>query len=243
MRNEQYIFDTARKKTPPATIKKENGWLRHDVVKKLKGASNIGIELGVAQGVFSKRMMGSGKFQRFYGVDLYGTGQHNTQEYCATLKYVGFDDPRYCLLRMDFDSALNLFEDNYFDFIYVDGFAHTGEEGGKTLIDWIKKLKVGGVFAGDDYHSDWPLVVWAVNDLARQLDVKISVTQGQEDSAYSKYPTWFFRKENNPEELVVDPLLYKLGIREDKRLKKERKSFLVKTKTLIAGAFGLTKRK
>ena len=87
----------------------------------------------------------------------------------SALKYIGIENTTYSLLRMDFDDALLLFEDNYFDFIYVDGFAHTGEEGGKTLIDWIKKLKVGGYLAGDDYHNDWPLVVWAVNDLAKKL--------------------------------------------------------------------------
>lgn len=43
-------------------------------------------------------------------------------------------------------------------FIYVDGYAHTGEDRGKTLFDWYPKLKIGGLMAGDDYHDDWPLV-------------------------------------------------------------------------------------
>ena len=43
---------------------------------------------------------------------------------------------------MTFDDAIDLFEDQFFDFIYIDGFAHTGEEGGETLIKWYRKLKV-----------------------------------------------------------------------------------------------------
>jgi hypothetical protein len=34
---------------------------------------------------------------------------------------------------MSFDDALDIFDDEFFDFIYIDGFAHTGEEGGNQL--------------------------------------------------------------------------------------------------------------
>jgi len=46
----------------------------------------------------------------------------------------------------------------------------------KTIVEWYKKLKLGGILAGDDYHDDWPLVNWAVNDFASKLGVKISTT-------------------------------------------------------------------
>lgn len=171
------VFKYARKETPNAKVTYKDGWLRHDVVGLLGGSENIGIELGVAKGIYAKRMVESKKFKRFYGVDMYAD-THDTAEYCAALKYIGYQNPSYCLLRTDFDSALELFDDNHFDFIYVDGFAHTGEEGGKTLIDWLKKLKNGGILAGDDYHEDWPLVKWAVNDFVKRLGVELYVTTG-----------------------------------------------------------------
>jgi len=161
-------------------------------------------------------MMESRKFKKFYGVDVYGD-IHDTKEYISALKCVGLENPVYSLLRMDFDSALSMFEDDYFDFIYVDGFAHTGEDGGKTLIDWIKKLKVGGILAGDDYHKDWPLVIWAVNDIAKKLNVEINVTLETEDKIYCKYPIWYFRKKDDLN-LCLNPLLYKLGMSEKKRV-------------------------
>jgi hypothetical protein len=43
---------------------------RHDVIKLLnKPHGNMGVELGVAEGVFSDRMVKSGAFEIFYGID------------------------------------------------------------------------------------------------------------------------------------------------------------------------------
>ncbi|MDC1120300.1 hypothetical protein OAT72_00365 [Alphaproteobacteria bacterium] len=57
-----------------------------------------------------------------------------TDEYKSAIKLVGLDS-NYTLLRMSCDEALDLFDDNYFDFIYFDGYAHKGEEGGKKFSD------------------------------------------------------------------------------------------------------------
>ena len=166
--------------TPKVRSVVREDFFRHDVVRGLSGTDNIGIELGVAGGHFSKRMLDSGKFKCFYGVDLY-EDHHDVGEYKRALQLVGLEK-NYYLLRMSFDEALGLFEDAYFDFIYFDGYAHTGEEGGKTFLDWYEKLKVGGVFAGDDYHPDWPLVVWAVNSFAESIGADIEVTGRRETS-------------------------------------------------------------
>ncbi|MCA9023151.1 MAG: hypothetical protein KDA74_23545, partial [Planctomycetaceae bacterium] len=61
---------------------------RQDVVQFLKGTDNTGIELGVAQGIFSERMIQSGKFSTFFGVDMYAD-THDTEEYKGALKKVG----------------------------------------------------------------------------------------------------------------------------------------------------------
>jgi len=219
--NKKYIFNISKKHTPEVKINIKKNWHRHDIVNELKGNNNIGVELGVAKGVFAKRLLNSLKFKKLYGVDMYND-VHDTNEYANTLKYLGLENSKYYLLRMDFESANNIFKDESFDFIYVDGFAHSGEEGGKTLIDWYKKLKIGGILAGDDYHSDWPLVVWAVNDLAKQLNATINLTEITEDEPYSKYPSWYLTKKENHENLKINALLYKLGMREKSRVNSER---------------------
>ena len=64
---------------------------RHNVIDLLKGSRNLGIELGVAQGIFSERMVKSGKFSCFYGVDIYAD-THDVNEYKSALKRVGLTE-------------------------------------------------------------------------------------------------------------------------------------------------------
>ena len=36
------------------------------------------------------------------------------------------------------------------------------------MFDWYKKLKIGGIIGGDDFHSDWPLVKLTVKDFVQK---------------------------------------------------------------------------
>lgn len=193
--NSEEVRNIATARTPKVKTIIHKDYFRHDVLNFLPGNRKIGIELGVAAGHFSKRMIMSGKFIKFYGVDLY-EDHHNTQEYISALTQIGIKE-NYTLLRMSFDDAINLFDDEFFDFIYFDGYAHTGEEGGSNFSSWYKKLKVGGIFSGDDYHDDWPLVKWAVNDMVRKLGSELHVTGKTETTHLNRYPSWFFVKSRN----------------------------------------------
>ena len=165
------------------------GSRRHDIVNLLGATSDLkGIELGVASGGFSKRMIDSGRFSAFWGVDLYAD-HHDTREYISALQAVGIESP-YKLLRMSFDEALHVFPDEYFDFVYIDGYAHTGENSGWTLHRWFKKVRMGGVIAGDDFHADWPLVVKAVTDFSEQHGGEIYVTDTVEASDFNGHTSW-----------------------------------------------------
>jgi hypothetical protein len=101
-------------------------------------------------------------------------------------------------LKLRFDEALSLFPDHYFDFIYVDGYAHTGEEGGRTFHDWYPKLKPGGILAGKDYTICRPLVVAAVNAFVREKNLKsmliLPSKEARAESMWSEHPTWLARK-------------------------------------------------
>lgn len=188
----------ARQQIVPVKTTFLPGTKRWNVIDPLPATGNLGIELGVAAGSFSARMVRSGKFRLFYGVDVYGDG-HNTQEYKKALREVGLEAD-YRLLRMTFDQARDLFPDRHFDFIYCDGYAHTGEEGGRTLIDWYATLKPGGIMAGDDYDPEaWPLVVWAVHHVVAQLGVPLMVTDEVTSDAYNRYRSWYFVKPDGPE--------------------------------------------
>ena len=191
----------------------------------LSGHDNIGIELGVAAGSFSERMMSSGLFRKVFGVDTYDDYYHHIDEYRQAIERVGLEN-NYSLLRMTFEQARELFPDNSLDFIYVDGFAHTGQEGGQTLADWFSALKVGGVMAGDDYHEDWPLVVWAVNDFADALGVQLWRTDITESHSYNRYPSWFFVKteESLGRTYTPHPRLREVAEQEKKRIARRRQA-------------------
>lgn len=214
------------------------GLHRHEIIRFLTGTQNIGIELGVADGLMSERLIISGKFKALFGVDAYAD-IHDAEEYKCALKTIGIER-NYKLLRCRFDQALDLFPDHYFDFIYIDGFAHTGEDGGETLVDWYNKLKVGGVMSGDDYHTDWPLVIWAVNHFSNILDVRLTITDGVLSDKYSQYPSWFFKR-NSTEALShasLDPRLMEVAKKERRRIHRLRTSRLARLNSKLVRTFG-----
>lgn len=166
---------------------------RAQLIDLLEGRDLIGIELGVATGDFSKKMVDSKRFLRTYGVDLYGD-HHDTSEYITALKYIGLNE-NYTLLRMQFDEALDLFDDCSLDFVYIDGYAHTGENEGKTILDWLGKVKLGGLIAGHDYDIAWPKVIQHVNCIAEQNAEELLITQHSSNPGpQDKYPSWAFFK-------------------------------------------------
>ncbi len=171
-------------------MKKLEGYTRYDVIELMsKKEGAIGVELGVAAGGFSKRMVESGRFAHFFGVDVYGDN-HDTIQYKEALQTVGLMAP-YKLLRMTFDEALDLFEDERLDFVYVDGFAVTGQLGGRAIYSWSEKVRIGGLIAGDDYHDDWPLVKEAVDRFAADTGFELCLTTKMESgSQYDDYPSW-----------------------------------------------------
>jgi len=78
------------------------------------------------------------------------------------------------------------------DFVYVDGYAHTGQEGGRTLDQWWAKVRPGGIMAGHDYHEQWPLTVQAVNQFAARIGLAVHLTHEDE------FPSWYFFKKTPP---------------------------------------------
>lgn len=58
--------------------------------------------------------------------------------------------------------AVRDYEDGSLDFVLIDG-SHAYEDVHADITEWMKKLKVGGMLAGDDY--EWPGVKQAVNEL------------------------------------------------------------------------------
>ena len=163
---------------------------RKDLPKIFKKKNLIGVELGVAKGDFSKQLINSNKFKCLFGIDSYSLKQHDKNEYKHALKNVGIHN-NYKLLNMTFDDALSLFPDHSIDFIYFDGYAHTGQNYGKTILQWSKKIKHNGILSGDDYDDKWELNQQIINQFAKDNDFNISLTDA--NKAEHLYSSWFIK--------------------------------------------------
>jgi hypothetical protein len=146
--------------------------------------SGHGVELGVAAGAFSRHLLESAQVQKLWSIDRW-SDHHGLKEYRAAADLLSeIGGARSTTLRMTFSEAADLFDHESLDFIYIDGYAHTGQESGRTLEQWWPKLKPGGVFAGHDYSPKYPQTIRAVDAFVKQHRLHISLTTEEE------LPSW-----------------------------------------------------
>lgn len=153
--------------------------------------TGTGVELGVAKGAFSRVI--AHYASRLWAIDRW-SDHHGLAEYKGTAdRLFGKCIP----LRMTFDEAAPLFDDESLDFVYVDGYAHTGQDGGKTMDQWMPKLKPGGIMAGHDYHPKWPKTQAAVDEFVHRNRLKLHTTTTADEEGADQYPSWWVRKGDN----------------------------------------------
>lgn len=160
----------------------------------LKFACNdpLGVELGVAEGVFSSSVLKNYSVKHWYSIDMWaGDRGHDINQYKTAIKTLMPYRDRNTVLKMKFDEALDLFPDEYFDIIYIDGYAHTGQDNGKTLRDWFPKLKTGGIFSGDDYSPEWPKTQEQVDLFCKNNNLELNVYEFKQGGYWGRHPSWY----------------------------------------------------
>jgi hypothetical protein len=186
---------------------------RIDLPKLIDKDSPVGVELGVCTGKFSLNIIETYNFKQFFMIDIWperrtgprakkwkakkerwlASGKSKEQyitthinHYISLIKY-----SKQCTktdvipLRGYFKEFVQWFEDEYFDFIYIDGLAHTGQESGQTIRDWLPKIKSTGIICGHDYNNIVTRVY--VDLIAKENNFKVNVT-GLNDT----YPSWYY---------------------------------------------------
>lgn len=150
-----------------------------------------GVELGVAAGLFSAVILDNWRVKKLHSIDAWTERGHDDAEMRAALDRLTPFKNRSRVLRSTFEDAESTFAESSLDFVYIDGFAHTGQDSGKTLADWWPKLKSGGIFAGHDYCAAWQPTVDAVDAFlaARGLTNALQVT-----GAGDQFPSWWVVK-------------------------------------------------
>ena len=128
-----------------------------------RGLTGVGVEIGVCRGQFSTYLLDNWKGKKLYLVDAWRhfdgvKGFENAppadhlENFATTFKETYFYNNRVSIIKDLSVEAASIFQDSFFDFIYIDA-AHDYENVKADLAAWYPKLKSGGLFAGHDYFN------------------------------------------------------------------------------------------
>lgn len=152
----------------------------------------IGAEIGVAGGSHAMDIFKNLDLTELHLIDIWEKYEENNrieeryyQHYDRVVKlFQPFENVK--IYRQPSIEAVKEFEDNYFDFVYIDG---NHDQVKQDIYAWLPKVKVGGILGGHDYTSGWQAVVDAVNECRTEL-----IEQGVRFEWQREYPDWMFLK-------------------------------------------------
>lgn len=172
---------------------------RVDMLKGLE-LNGVGIEIGVKKGIFSKEILENTNLY-MYLLDAWryfdsGYIDIANAENQTQIKRMGFTvnhllsfEGRFTIIRDTSENGSKIFQNNFFDFVYIDG-NHSYKECLKDLELWYPKLKSGGIFSGHDYTNRPPSieVKRAVDEFSEKYNLDIQKT------TTGKFPSFFVTK-------------------------------------------------
>jgi hypothetical protein len=168
--------------------------LSKDLIKKAIELTPSGgkfVEIGSWKGKSSAftvvEIINSGKNIQFDCIDTWrGSLEHQGYD-CLDILFEIFQENMkplvgyYNAIKMKSMEAVNLYEDNSLDFIFIDA-SHEYEDVKADIVSWMPKLKERGIIGGDDYNNtSFPGIKKAVEEVFNQ-DFKC------------KDITWFYSK-------------------------------------------------
>ena len=161
--------------------------LLSDVYRPAFQNGPIGVELGVAKGEFSKHIIQKYNFSQFYMIDWWRKPTH-IDNYLKLLNFT-HKNTQIFVLRGAFEEFVDKFDNGFFDFIYIDGIAGTGQMDGNTIRDWLPKIKQDGVFAGHDYCDKYPKTKHYVDLIAKEKNMQVNIIP---ETGRKRQPSWFY---------------------------------------------------
>ncbi len=136
---------------------------RLDLLRWLKELDlKVGVEVGVDRGEYSKLICGTNDQMKLYGVDPWLYHPKEYREYhdqkqldeiyeeCKFKMREFIRHGQYEIIRKKSMDALEDFEDESLDFVYIDA-NHEAPYVQQDIEGWYKKVKKGGILAGHDY--------------------------------------------------------------------------------------------
>lgn len=139
----------------------------------------VGCWKGKSAAYMAVEIANSNKNIEFYCVDTWeGSIEHQGREELSQLYDIFTSNMKsledyHIPMRMASLEAVQKFEDNSLDFVFLDA-SHEYQDIKNDLINWMPKVKPGGILAGHDYYPEDPDrlncgVYYAANELLVDL--------------------------------------------------------------------------
>lgn len=119
---------------------------------KLMPKNGVAVELGVDQGLFTEKILELANPSKLHLVDVWNTEVYNDDKRVSVQdKFKEHIESGKIELNIGYSTDVSKqFEDNYFDWIYIDT-DHSYETTKSELEMYRTKVKPGGIIAGHDY--------------------------------------------------------------------------------------------
>lgn len=142
-----------------------------------------GAEIGVAQGYLSEAMFKTIPNLHLYCVDAWTpyrgniwSGSRERNDNHAKTASERLAKYNTTIIREKSMDAVKKIKDNSLDFVYIDA-NHSFDYVMQDLIEWSRKVRLGGIVSGDDYyHFRKAGVIEAVNAYTKAHGITFSLT-------------------------------------------------------------------
>lgn len=219
MDTQEYILNKYQlKKEKPKHKLYRSRWGSLSVLFKELGF-NLGAEIGVETGRFSKCLCSVNPNLKLYSIDSWE--KPDNKNYNKAKKRLA---PFNCQIIKDTSmNAVKTFADESLDFVFIDA-AHDYESAKQDIKYWSKKVKKGGIVAGHDYnnglHGQPRGVKRAVNEWVEKKKVQPLFIFNKDGC-----PTWFFVKEKSE---ITKGIIYYTDNRLDEKIMEKCQKQLTK---------------
>jgi len=124
---------------------------RYDLLKHLP-KKGVVAELGVDKGDFSRQILINNQPKKLHLIDVWDSERYNQEKRKEVeLKFENEIVLQNVVINFGYStSVVDIFEDSYFDWIYIDT-NHSYETTKEELKLYSPKIKKGGIIAGHDY--------------------------------------------------------------------------------------------